>query len=291
VTGDINVTTGNLNLTGVNSGIEIGSKSASNTPIVDFHSSGNNIDYDVRIAANGGSASVGQGALTVTAGGGTNFSGGVSATGATVTQANDAILALEDTSALTTSYRLKRIFSSKNVDGGNSFLFRQTRPSDGAILDYGLGGASGTILTTGNSIQMRVNSGQLEFWNGTGWVSVAGFGKTSRSQVSMNAGATGTILSVTGAGVLNALYITGATNPTGAAQLEIVVDGVSYSTTTVFWNGPSGGVLTGPGQFSANSANDWAGQCDIAFKSSLLVRYNTNTLSITTTVNSSYTTP
>lgn len=54
-------------LTAANAGFEIGSTSAANTPYIDFHSSGNNIDYDARIIALGGSAVVGQGSL--------NFSG------------------------------------------------------------------------------------------------------------------------------------------------------------------------------------------------------------------------
>jgi hypothetical protein len=47
-------------------GIEIGSLAAVNTPVLDFHSSGNNIDYDSRIIASGGSATIGQGSLTFT---------------------------------------------------------------------------------------------------------------------------------------------------------------------------------------------------------------------------------
>lgn len=48
-------------------GLEIGSTSGANSPYIDFHSSGNNIDYDTRILASGGNASVGYGSLTVTA--------------------------------------------------------------------------------------------------------------------------------------------------------------------------------------------------------------------------------
>jgi len=45
-------------------GIEIGSTSAVTTPALDFHSSGNNIDYDSRIIGTGGTGTIGQGALT-----------------------------------------------------------------------------------------------------------------------------------------------------------------------------------------------------------------------------------
>lgn len=58
---------GGLNLTGANKGLEIGSFAASNTPFVDFHSSGNSIDYDSRLVASGGSGSSGQGTLNIVA--------------------------------------------------------------------------------------------------------------------------------------------------------------------------------------------------------------------------------
>ena len=53
--------------TASNAGIEHGSLSASNTPFIDFHSSGNNIDFDARLIASGGSGSNGQGTLEVNA--------------------------------------------------------------------------------------------------------------------------------------------------------------------------------------------------------------------------------
>jgi hypothetical protein len=55
-------------------GIEIGALGTSNTPIIDFHSSANNVDYDARIIASGGSATIGQGSLTFI-GAGYTFSG------------------------------------------------------------------------------------------------------------------------------------------------------------------------------------------------------------------------
>lgn len=69
-----------------------------------------------------------------------------------IAKENDAILTIEDIGAANTSFRRKQIFSTKN-DGasGNNWLFRQTRPSDGAIEDFYLkGGTGGTIWTTGN---------------------------------------------------------------------------------------------------------------------------------------------
>lgn len=55
--------------------LEIGSISGSNTPLIDFRSSGLNNDFDARILASGGTATPGQGSLTITASGGTTFPG------------------------------------------------------------------------------------------------------------------------------------------------------------------------------------------------------------------------
>jgi hypothetical protein len=44
---------------------EHGSTSKATTPYIDFHSSGNNIDYDSRIVASGGSSTVGQGTINM----------------------------------------------------------------------------------------------------------------------------------------------------------------------------------------------------------------------------------
>lgn len=54
-------------LTGSNSSMEIGAVGASNTPYIDLHSSASSTDYDVRLLVSGGTASIGQGNLTVTA--------------------------------------------------------------------------------------------------------------------------------------------------------------------------------------------------------------------------------
>ena len=56
-----------IRATGSNAIIELGSLSASNTPAVDFHSSGNNIDHDARIICSGGTGVLGNGVLGVVA--------------------------------------------------------------------------------------------------------------------------------------------------------------------------------------------------------------------------------
>ncbi|MCW2480349.1 pyocin knob domain-containing protein [Candidatus Symbiopectobacterium sp. NZEC135] len=48
-------------------GLEIGSLSAAGNSFIDFHTSGNNNDYDVRILAGGGAAAIGQGTMNINA--------------------------------------------------------------------------------------------------------------------------------------------------------------------------------------------------------------------------------
>lgn len=65
ITGTLGLGT-NLVMSASNAGFEIGSTSGANTPFIDFHSSGNNIDFDARFACSGGTGSTGQGVLTAT---------------------------------------------------------------------------------------------------------------------------------------------------------------------------------------------------------------------------------
>lgn len=60
----------NLFLSKASAAIEDGSTSVAGTPYIDFHSSGNNIDYDSRIIASGGTGSAGNGAISILASGG-----------------------------------------------------------------------------------------------------------------------------------------------------------------------------------------------------------------------------
>ncbi len=61
------ISTPNILINSTNGNIELGSVGTSNTPYLDFHSSANNIDYDSRIIASGGTGVTGNGTLTVTA--------------------------------------------------------------------------------------------------------------------------------------------------------------------------------------------------------------------------------
>lgn len=56
-----------IRATGSNAIVELGSLSAPNTPAIDFHSSGNNIDFDARIVCSGGTGVVGNGTLGISA--------------------------------------------------------------------------------------------------------------------------------------------------------------------------------------------------------------------------------
>jgi hypothetical protein len=63
-TSSINLTSTALQITENNAAIELGSLISPGFAFVDFHTSGNSIDYDSRILASGGTASNGQGKLT-----------------------------------------------------------------------------------------------------------------------------------------------------------------------------------------------------------------------------------
>lgn len=57
------LTAGKIELKAANAGIEIGDTGSANSPVIDFHSSGNNIDYDGRILCTNGTGSSGNGIM------------------------------------------------------------------------------------------------------------------------------------------------------------------------------------------------------------------------------------
>jgi len=65
------------NFPAATAGIELGSTSVSNTPFIDFRSSGLNNDFDARILASGGTSTPGRGTLTITASNSVTFPGKV----------------------------------------------------------------------------------------------------------------------------------------------------------------------------------------------------------------------
>lgn len=64
---NFSATTSALNLTASSHGIEIGAVGSTNTPFIDMHSSSSSTDHDVRLIASGGTASAGNGNLTIDA--------------------------------------------------------------------------------------------------------------------------------------------------------------------------------------------------------------------------------
>lgn len=78
----------NLGVSGGNLDGEYGSVAAASTPFIDWHSSGNNTDFDSRIIASGGTTTIGQGTLTfvnsLTKMAQIQTSGGIVSTGAVV---------------------------------------------------------------------------------------------------------------------------------------------------------------------------------------------------------------
>ncbi|QPI17927.1 hypothetical protein POP12_135 [Pectobacterium phage POP12] len=68
------------------SSIELGTVDTVSTPALDFHSSNTGNDYDARIIASGGSATVGQGSLSLIAAGGVTVSNNLTAVNLTTTQ-------------------------------------------------------------------------------------------------------------------------------------------------------------------------------------------------------------
>ncbi|MEK8128653.1 hypothetical protein WMW72_12120 [Paenibacillus filicis] len=119
---------------------------------------------------------------------GDTMTGSLTVPNVLVTTDGDAILGVEDTGAPSTSFRRKLIYASRNVLGGDGWLFRQQKPSDGGILDYRLSGPGGDIMTTGNSIQFRLNAGVLESWNGSGWQPVGAIKSIQKGVSRINSG-------------------------------------------------------------------------------------------------------
>jgi hypothetical protein len=76
-------------------------------------------------------------------------SGFINSAGENIVSGGDASLYLETTLAPATTYRRKVILSSVNVGGGTDWLFRSTRPSDGAIRDVQFT-STGSVWMTGN---------------------------------------------------------------------------------------------------------------------------------------------
>jgi hypothetical protein len=131
----------NATFNGANAGIEIGSVSVPNSPYVDFHSSGNNIDYDARIIANGGSSTIGQGTLTLVAG--TVVTPGLTLTGDIISDGNERRFKASQGWGL-----------AVNSGGIDAYDWTNSR----SVFQYG---------PTGNSLQLMGTSGTVTTKNNT----------------------------------------------------------------------------------------------------------------------------
>jgi hypothetical protein len=80
---------------------------------------------------------------------GDTMTGPFIAPGVAAVKDGDAIVTIEDTGAVATSFRIKQLFSSRNVNNGNGWLFRSVRPTDMKITDVQLQGPEGipTIIS------------------------------------------------------------------------------------------------------------------------------------------------
>ncbi|AFC32126.1 phage minor structural protein, region [Paenibacillus mucilaginosus 3016] len=76
----------------------------------------------------------------------------VKATGAS---GHDVVLNMENETMGTDKYRIKQIFNTANDGmGGEGFLFRAVRPSDGRTVDWKLSGNTGDIWTSGRNLNL-----------------------------------------------------------------------------------------------------------------------------------------
>lgn len=133
--------------------MEIGN--ASQQGYLDFHSSGNNIDYDSRIISSGGNSTVGQGAITYTAAGGHYFNGLINGT-ATVAQTLTGNISVSQVNSLQT-----QLDGKMSTTGGGNPVFASTRLTTSWA---GAGGANNQGLSLGwNSGEASGFSGEANF--------------------------------------------------------------------------------------------------------------------------------
>lgn len=178
------VTTPNsMNLTGANTGIEIGARGATNTPFLDFHTSSTDVDYDVRLLASGGNGSVGGGTLTVSATS-TAFSGGVTASGQLT--ANDIVANGQIIANRSTFNILAKGTASGN---SNTATFNIVDSASTTQASFG------KLSSANGDITIKAFSGDLELTTNTGIVKVTD-DLTITGTVNMDRSATGINLAV-----------------------------------------------------------------------------------------------
>ncbi len=158
-----------------NTGIEIGRLNAASSSFIDFHTSGNNNDYDVRLLAGGGAAAIGKGTLNISAENlqwngnavidaatAQTLSGTKKFTAMPIIQQNNATLGLESLQVSeSTVGRWVQL-----VNGGATLRFYIRAGSGGAPIATGdrfitiPTAATGNVLVTGNNAVADSNG----FW-------------------------------------------------------------------------------------------------------------------------------
>lgn len=206
-------TSGPIIATNNNAGIELGSMTQSGTPYIDFHSSGNPNDTDVRLIASGGSTMSGLGSLSVIAGGGVTFSNLVRAAqmDADTITANGITVAGSLSAAQTTVAGLNagsgviqttgNIITSTNVVG--SYLYGQLKTA-----------AQPNITSVGTLSTVSVSGASFFSSNVTVGGSILGSGDIGTNSNRFNAIYAG---SMTLTGTLNAGTINGTFTGTAAS--------------------------------------------------------------------------
>ena len=166
VVGALTATGTSISLTGASVGVELGSGATPNTPYIDFHSSGNNIDYDARILASGGTGTPGNGAITIT---GSSISlppvSALLATGTTNTST------LKLTGSVTGGTTYLQLWNTTTPIGIFGSLGAITGGASGDIGTYVYGNQNYIIYTSGTARQTISGDGATTF---SGTVAAAG---------------------------------------------------------------------------------------------------------------------
>jgi len=221
VTADTVLVKSVLALDHANADVELGSTTASGTPLIDFHSSGNNIDYDARIIASGGTGVAGNGTLSVAA----------------------AVFALPGVTTIggvqAVSISASQTLTNKSMDGGSNTF---TNIPASAIVSAALTRTNDTNVTLtlgGSPTTALLNAASITVgWSGTlapsrGGTGISSLGTGVATALGINVGSAGAPVINGGAlgspssiGTLPAFTLGGAISG-GGNQINNVIIGAS----------------------------------------------------------------
>ena len=136
----LNVIGGGIGVLTANAAVELGASGLANTPVVDFHSSASSTDYDVRLIASGGTATAGQGLLTVNSAGVTlpATTASTSPTTGALTVAGGVGIggALNTAGDLTISKANPQIILAKAADGQGAYINARNQTSTRWVMHF-----------------------------------------------------------------------------------------------------------------------------------------------------------